>query len=180
MINFDVDTRGFQTFTQEAVKGLDADDQLKILRGIALKFISEVVPRTPVDTGQARGGWTAMKGSSRSVRIGGEPGGASRGRKQGRYKESKGRGEAGLEIFNGVPHIVYLELGSSQQAPGGFVRQVIREMQAKGEVTREFKRELEKQLRLANIKARALSGLRQGGAARFQRQGIRANIRARG
>lgn len=162
MINFDVDTSSFQSFTREAIKNLDVESQLKVLRGFALKFIGEVVPKTPVDTGQARGGWTAMKGSVTATQGGfGRIGpGAVEGRRKSSYTETKRGGQVTLIIHNGVPHIVYLELGSSQQAPSGFVRQTMREM-AK-DLTEDMRREIEAELRLANIHARRTSGLRQG------------------
>lgn len=157
MINFDVDISEFQAFTHEAVKNLDVESQLKVLRGFALKFIGEVVPKTPVDTSQARGGWTAMKGSGLGLEMG--PG-AAEGRRQSSYTESKRGKEASLTIHNGVPHIVYLELGSSQQAPSGFVRQTMREM-AK-DLTEVMQREVMEELRSANEAARRATGLRQG------------------
>jgi hypothetical protein len=168
MMEFDVDIRGFQSFTQEAVKNLDADQQLKVLRALALTFVGKVVPRTPVDTGQARGGWSAMGGTS----VLAKGPGAALGRQQSDYKESTAGGQASIEITNGVPHIVYLELGSSQQAPSGFVRLTLREMVPAFRDT--TMREVEKELRLANIKSRRATGLRQGLGSRDY--GTRANV----
>jgi len=141
----EVDTRGWEAFTEEATREMDDKQQSKFVRAMALKFIGEVVPRTPVDTGRARSGWTMDR----------------RGPDGSFYKERR-RFLGGVEgqIFNGVPYISYLELGSSQQAPSGFVRLTLRELS--GEMAKEGERRTEAALRLANAKARAKIGLRQG------------------
>jgi len=166
MITAAVDTRAFQVWTKEAAKELNNADRLKLYRALALKFLEKVIPRTPVDNGQARGGWTAASRrlpGVRGIRIGGADRAMEElGRSQSSYKEkgARGGGEIAIEIFNGVPHIVYLELGSSQQAPGGFIRLTTREMM--GDLIKGELRRTEAAFRAANIKARRATGLRQG------------------
>jgi len=125
-----------------------------------------------------RGGWTAaggrLKGVS-AIQIGGSDHGAAEdGRKVSSYKEkgfaavaaknALNPSEASIEIFNGVPYVVFLELGSSQQAPAGFVRISLRELMAV--MTAGEARRVEAAMRLANIKARAVISLKQGAPAR--------------
>lgn len=174
MINGYVDTTGFDVFTEELAKGLDGPERTKLMRALAFKFIGKVIPRTPVDTGRARGGWTAMPRTA-GLASGSK---AREGRAVSSYTE-KGRrtDKFSIEVHNGVPYISYLELGSSQQAPGGFIRLTLREMMAT-EGTPEIARSIEAQMRLANIKARAAIGLKQGLGPR--KHGGRANWRAKG
>lgn len=172
MIDFKVETDQFQEFTRKAVENLDVDDQLKVLRAFTLKFIGEVIPLTPVDTGQARAGWSAASGRLGGVKAlatsieltGGDHGEQEAGRRMSSYRETKRNGVAGIELVNGVPHIVYLELGSSDQAPSGFVRLTLREMAS--ELTDDMRVELVKSLEKANAEARLATGLRQGSGPR--------------
>ena len=89
--------------------------------------------RHPVSTGRARSGWyTAMSGlqpgmagrynwSSR-IKVN-EPGAIEKGKKEGKFKDStKGFGNKYVELINGVDYMIFLEYGSSMQAPSGVVR----------------------------------------------------------
>lgn len=159
----DVDIRGWDAFVEQATAEMDTEQEAKFVRAMALTFIGAVIPRTPVDTGRARGGWTAMRGSVTATQGAyGQLGpGAVQGRRESSFTFKSGpRTGTYAEIFNGVPYITYLELGSSQQAPSGFVRLTLRELS--GEMAREGERRTEAALRLANIKSRAQIGLRQG------------------
>lgn len=71
------------------------DTILQFRQTLASEFKSQVVPRTPIDKGQARRGWQQRQ-SGNSV-----------------YVENK------------VPYIERLERGYSRQAPKGFVNQAI-------------------------------------------------------
>ena len=62
---------------------------------VADTFRSEVVPRTPIDTGRARRGWQQRQLGRQQI------------------------------IENQVPYIDRLERGYSRQAPRGFVRQAM-------------------------------------------------------
>lgn len=62
---------------------------------VADTFKSEVVPRTPIDTGRARRGWQQRQLGSQQI------------------------------IENQVPYIERLERGYSKQAPRGFVKQAV-------------------------------------------------------
>lgn len=64
-------------------------------RSVATTFKSEVVPRTPIDTGRARAGWKQRQLGRQQI------------------------------IENQVPYIERLERGYSRQAPRGFVKQAM-------------------------------------------------------
>lgn len=174
MIGGYVDTTGFDVFTEEMVGQMEGPERTKALRELAFSFVSRVVPRTPVDTGRARAGWTAVP---RTSQLASGPG-AAEGRQMSDYIErGKNTKNFSIQIWNGVPYIAYLELGSSQQAPQGFIRFTLREMMAKARAE-ILEPRLEAMLRAANIKARAAINLRQGLGPR--KHGGRANWRAKG
>ena len=93
-------------------------------RQIGLIAFSEVVQETPVDTGQARGGWRLV-GGERSYN---NPGPQPKGSELAPPKiELTGKQQIvlGESIFltNGVEHIVYLNEGTSENAPPQFIEQ---------------------------------------------------------
>lgn len=113
-MSFAVDIKAFAKKT-----GQNAEEQaLATLR----KLNSLVVDRTPVDKGQARGGWVASVGSpSRSKgRIDKSGKGTIRSANIQADKAIKNKDI--YYLANNVKHIVKLEYGSSDQAPNGMVR----------------------------------------------------------
>jgi hypothetical protein len=90
----------------------------------ALKTWDEAVRKTPVQTGRARAGWHL---SSRAGRdrppvyedvSGNDP----------RYRPERPRvsgGERELHLYNNVEYILFLEFGSSRQAPQGILRSAL-------------------------------------------------------
>ena len=72
------------------------DDAVEIINEIAEDTFNRIVADTPVDTGRAAGGWD-MTNLTRP-------------------------GVVEFVYKNDVPYIVYLEFGSSQQAPKGMLR----------------------------------------------------------
>lgn len=162
-IDFSVETEMMERFVQRSIENVtEPAERKKALRSISLLFIEAVVPITPKDTGRAQGGWTAMRGSVKATKGGyGRMGpGAVQGRRESSYRIVIKGSEAYAEILNGVPYIAYLELGSSQQAPAGFVRIAMRRVAKKA--GKDIGRRTEAALRLANIQARREIGLRQG------------------
>lgn len=157
MINFTVETQQFKTFADEAIRELNGPQQEKFFRAAALRLASAFIRDTPVDTGRARGGWTAVPGVSSS----GDAAAVAQGRGESSYTERGLKSShPEVEIINGVPYIIPLELGSSLQAPAGFIRINMRKFM--GELVRGSVRRTEAALRLANAKARARHGLTQG------------------
>ncbi len=85
-----IDLIGSENVLADLQKEVDQFSQF-----VATTFKSQVVPRTPIDTGRARRGWQQ--------------------RQMGRQQI----------IENQVPYIERLERGYSRQAPRGFVKQAM-------------------------------------------------------
>ena len=91
---------------------------------IAGTFLSEVVPRTPVDTGHARRNWQVNVGAPNGQELPGVDVSGSLTITSGKSKlvASKGRNPFSLVfIENNTPYIGRLNEGSSRQAPAMFV-----------------------------------------------------------
>lgn len=96
------------------------------VRLIALDLYSRITKRTPVDTGRARAGW-AISVNAPSDYVPPEGSGDVQ------MIESDISGfdlDQVIYIFNNVHYIVYLENGSSDQAPAGMVRISLAEIEA--------------------------------------------------
>ena len=106
------------------------------IKKIVLDIVAELVKApseggTPVDTGWARANWIPYIGSASSSPVGNRPktgqtastAAQSKATAEvaGSYTLSKGK----IVIANNVPYIVFLNEGSSKQAPSGFVQAAI-------------------------------------------------------
>lgn len=118
------------------------------IRASALEVAKRLVNRTPVDTGRARGGWTVyMDEEGIPVEVGGNDAAVKQGQEDSRVEKNlDGPGEKFVELINGVPYIVMLEHGHSDQAPAGMVRITIRELAAGDDLTDEMMARLENQI----------------------------------
>ena len=101
-----------------------------VVRKVALDLFSKVVLKTPVDTGRARGHWTAGVNhapAGLTGRLDKSGAGAIAG-----IAATVSTARAGDSIYlaNNLPYIVRLEYGHSKQAPAGMVRTTIDEFQA--------------------------------------------------
>lgn len=111
-------------------------DLRTVIRKIVLDVFVRVIVRTPVDTGRARGNWQTSLGFPVTAQI-------SR-RVHGKGDSAAPAGEASavvgkflmgdkdgdVYLSNNVPYIMFLEYGSSIQAPVGMVRITLAEYQA--------------------------------------------------
>jgi hypothetical protein len=121
--------------------------QVKLLQQkIALELLRRIVMKTPVDTGRARGNWQLTLKERAEGEVGedildataagtGEQAqDANAVRAAGTVIEGAAKVLRGLKPFsicyitNNVPYIVYLEEGSSKQAPQGMVALSLHEM----------------------------------------------------
>lgn len=105
-----------------------AQDRMDIVvRKVSLELVTKVVLKTPVETGRARGGWTTDVGREPSPAGGRkDKSGRSAIREAQRLIDRMIAGET-IYIVNHVNYIVYLEDGSSDQAPAGMVKTTLRE-----------------------------------------------------
>lgn len=100
-----------------------SDDIRELMGDIIIGVGAEVVPRTPVDTGFARGNWVPTVGAPSMLPVSRlDPTGAGA---VARIKIFGQRYTLGTTVFitNNAPYIGRLNAGSSRQAPAGFVEQ---------------------------------------------------------
>lgn len=111
----------------------------EIFRAVSLQVTEQVITRTPVDTGRARGNWNAsIDTADDSVSDSARPGDATN-----KARATVGRLEIGntFTLTNGLPYIQKLEYGSSAQAANGMVRVTVEEFnQRLAEVVRRVSR----------------------------------------
>lgn len=163
------ETRKFQRWTQSLIE--DAEDEVasKALRKLAFDFTNKVIKRTPVDTGRARAGWTGWvnKQPEYTVQLNAGAGGSidsqavQEGRSKSRFEENLSGPRQHITIINAVEYILALEFGHSAQAPQGFMRITMRELQRGEQVTVEWLRRLNKAIAQADrtaFKGGALPG----------------------
>ena len=119
----------------------------RIVRASALKLFTNIIERTPVDTGRARANWQIDLNDiseNAGVNFQGERGASDDEARRGRNaaqaaSEATGKAMARIGdidertlkifIFNNVNYIIPLEYGSSEQAPDGMVRISLAEWQ---------------------------------------------------
>lgn len=119
-----------KSFIRQLDKAGDEAGDLSLLfqKRIALEGLKRVVNRTPVDTGRARGGWQVGRTDSDNDN-GNIDGGGSSTVAAGLSIVNKITIPFGtIVIFNNVEYIVFLEEGSSGQAPQGMVDVTILEL----------------------------------------------------
>lgn len=91
-------------------------------KAIAMELFKNVILKTPVDTGRARGNWTASIGSPVSdVKQHTDKGGESTISQVIEKVDDIKLGDT-IYLSNNLPYIGKLEYGSSKQAPEGMVR----------------------------------------------------------
>lgn len=84
---------------QEETSDEEEERIRNILQDFTTEFMNRLIRRTPIDTGRARNGW-----------------------KHGKIDFTY------IEVYNEVPYVVYLEEGSSKQAPNGMLRITMEEI----------------------------------------------------
>lgn len=101
-------------------------DQVTLFqKRIALEALRKIVLRTPVDTGRARGNWQTTIGAapeSESLQADPIQAGVNAIHQLGAFSI--------VFVSNNVPYIIYLEDGTSQQAPAGMVQLTLEELKA--------------------------------------------------
>lgn len=108
MADFARDIRRFARITEQTMD--------RTIRAVQLQATELVIEKTPVDTGQARGGWHTSIGAP-STRVGGlkDKGGAA--------TIARGRHDASITgsifyVVNNLPYISVLEFGNYGTGPG--------------------------------------------------------------
>lgn len=102
---------------------------LQFQKRLALEGLRRVVQRTPVDTGRARGGWQVAAIANDAAGGDPDPSGSSTVSAGLSIIDAITIPFGTIVIFNNVEYIVFLEEGSSQQAPQGMVALTIAELE---------------------------------------------------
>jgi len=157
-LTFDLITDGWEAFVKDLLRCVERDEG-KLVRKIAIDFVKAVIPKTPVDQGRARAGWQSyLLDQGMPIRISGRnvtEQAVVEGTAEGTFREEFSRDDAFVEIINGVSYIIYLEYGSSDQAPAGMVRITFREFEASEKLTKEYRAMLRDEIAEANKAADA-------------------------
>ena len=147
-VSLEFETEAFRKWTVSLIRDLKGNAARQVLRAMAFEFLGRVIPKTPVDSGRARGGWASYliangrgavrqskKGQQRQRDVEGkfEEGKFSiesfqEGVDEGSFEENFTGGEQFILLINAVSYIVLLEFGGSDQAPAGMMRITFREM----------------------------------------------------
>lgn len=112
--------------------------QVKVYKGVVedvttRRTVETLVQDTPVDTGEAISNWLVGRGRPRRSIIKphfpGKGGSTARANRLATVKEASRRVRAGktrpIWISNNVPHMEFLNRGSSTQAPAGFIQNAL-------------------------------------------------------
>ena len=154
-LTLEYETEAFRAWTETFLDKLSKEGGRTFLRNMAFRFLEGVIPKTPVDSGRARGGWASyLIANGQPITGGPDMAAFAEGVSQGRFLEDFTGSEQSIAIINGVRYIVLLEFGSSRQAPSGMVRVTFREIQARN-LTNELSDQLMKTVEQANRTARA-------------------------
>ena len=108
----------------------------EVVRKIQLRALQTLASATPVDTGHARSGWTPNVGSPVVDRLDRPTDdAAARGGASSRASANRAKAEGiarsyllrqgKVFISNNVPYVVFLDQGTSAQAPANFVERAL-------------------------------------------------------
>jgi len=141
--SIEVETEEFNRHIKDFLAGTSVDTN-KAIKKFAFDLVGRIIRKTPVDTGRARAGWlvaySKLGGSGKWISFGKTIPKSRSGKGFSRAQVIKGQGEGSytehlgkymnkwVEIVNGVSYIIFLEYGSSRQAPYGMVRVSMREL----------------------------------------------------
>lgn len=154
MITFELETTEFNRRVNSFLRrtNIPAGKAIKKIGFDLLSHILRPEPynRHPVKTGRARAGWyasTSGLGKQFNFESGvREESRVSEGKTKGSFNDAtKSKLNPYIEMINGVDYIVWLEYGSSEQAPAGMVRVSMRKM--RGALPKELDKELIKEFK---------------------------------
>ena len=95
---------------------------------IGLEALRRVVLKTPVDTGRARGNWQVSIGDPALTMLEAADRTGSDTIAIGTAQLENLKAYETIFLTNNVPYIIYLEEGSSKQAPAGMVKMTVDEL----------------------------------------------------
>ncbi len=105
--------------------------QKTFIRKIGIDLLRKIIEKNPVDTGRSRAAWAPLFEAEGLPIPEADPVATlleGHGAVEGRIEEGETKGGYYLTIVNNVPYVLYLEYGSSDQAPEGMVRVSMQEL----------------------------------------------------
>lgn len=109
MIKLNVDGSGLVNKIKRALESVvDTEGTLA-----ANRLMSALISNTPIKTGYARSRWTLQEVSTYTVKY------------EAQYKQGAFFREFKISLSNDAPYIIYLNQGSSKQAPAYFIEATI-------------------------------------------------------
>jgi Bacteriophage HK97-gp10, putative tail-component len=127
MTTLSVNVSDFNKAVSDFADKLPETHLAPFVQKIAFQVLRGVVFKTPVDTGRARAGWQVGIDSDPAGQSGADPNGGETISK-GLAVIQRWRPFAQITIVNNVEYIVYLEEGSSKQAPAGMLSLTLQEV----------------------------------------------------
>lgn len=103
------------------IQTVEEVDLPELLRTVGLEILKRVIQKTPVDTGRARGSWQVLIGAAPTTETGVLDKTGSQALQAGLAVLANVKAFDVIYISNPVHYVVYLENGSSKQAPAGMV-----------------------------------------------------------
>jgi len=105
-------------------------DVCDVVAKIGIDTMGELQDTTPIDTGRARAGWDVMTGPGEPPRTEPLELKAPKGREKGKPfypipRMADVRNANRVVLFNNVEYVIFLNEGTSQQAPEMFVEKAI-------------------------------------------------------
>lgn len=153
--SIEFETRRFEAFSRELTRGLERKHVRRGLLKLAFDLLSLIIRKMPVDTGRARAGWTPfLIRHGQPVPAGPDAQAVQEGREKGFFEERFTGDEQLITLGNAVDYIIPLEYGHSQQAPAGFLRLSMLEIQGRKGMERSLGKSLEDAIKEADKKTR--------------------------
>lgn len=94
----------------------------KAIAMTAIRLGTNIIERTPVDTGRAKGNWMSAYGSADTGTSESRSGSQAIAALSVKFTVAEVGRNSSIYITNSLPYVQKLEYGSSKQAPNGMVR----------------------------------------------------------
>lgn len=130
LMSMKLDTKGFGRAIRKFASSYKGSRE-QAARAIFFRLLEKIILKSPVDTGMMRGGWGATPGVIIPKANPAPPkkDRTEEGKKLSEFTEETTGTRIRLTVINRVPYAVYLEEGSSKQAPFGMVRISAKELE---------------------------------------------------
>lgn len=102
----------------------------QVRRGVALDLFTQIIQRTPVDTGRARSNWQTTINTPASGNLSSFDRNGSNALSQAARIAATADGDDTIWLVNNLPYIIRLEYGYSDQAPQGMLRLSVQQFRA--------------------------------------------------